>query len=166
MAGVFRPPSSVQETPLIIAPTIEPQPSPTAAILREVFRPSATPSCLNNLLYITDLTIPDGSVISPGATIDKRWQVENNGSCNWDERYRLRLVEGPAMEAVTDQMLFPARSGTRAEIRILFKAPSEPGTYRSAWQANDPLSQPFGDIIYIEIQVTTSGYVPSSQEFK
>jgi len=79
--------------------------------------------------------------------------VQNSGNCNWDERYRLRLIAGPAMQASEEQALFPARSGTRAIIQVVFQAPAEPGTYRSAWQAYNPDGQPFGDVIFIDIVV-------------
>lgn len=91
--------------------------------------------------------------MSPGSSIDKRWLVENRGSCNWDERYRLKRISGPPMAAADEQSLFPARSGTQAVIRVLLTAPSEPGAYHSAWQAYDPQGNPFGDPIFIEIVV-------------
>ena len=114
---------------------------------------SATPACLDNLLFLADLTIPDGSQVPPGATLDKQWQVENNGTCNWDARYRLRLIAGPGLGTASEYALFPARAGNQATIWIHFTAPFEAGAYRSAWQAHSPENQPFGDPIFIEITV-------------
>jgi hypothetical protein len=79
--------------------------------------------------------------------------VENSGSCNWDERYHLKLTDGADLGAAHDQALYPARGGTKAVIRILFTAPSQPGTYRSSWQAYSPDGKAFGDPIFIEIIV-------------
>jgi hypothetical protein len=115
--------------------------------------PSATPECINDLIFLEDLTIPDQTIVSPDATLDKRWKVENNGSCNWDDRYRIKSVSDSKLDTLTEQALYPARSGTQATIRILFDAPSEPGTYQSAWQAFSPLGEPFGEPFYIEIAV-------------
>jgi hypothetical protein len=117
-------------------------------------RPSATPACTNQLTFQDDLTIPDGSAIAPGEVLDKRWQVENSGTCNWDDRYSLRLVAGSDLGAQLQVGLFPARSGTVVPIRILFTAPQEAGPYRSAWQAYGPDGEPFGDQIFIDIVVT------------
>ncbi|MBE0696250.1 MAG: hypothetical protein IH586_04945, partial [Anaerolineaceae bacterium] len=89
----------------------------------------------------------------PDSTLDKRWEVENSGNCNWDEKYRVRLIAGPELSAQKEQALYPARSGTRAVIRFIFKAPLEPGSYRSAWQAYDPNGEPFGDPFFIDIIV-------------
>jgi len=116
-------------------------------------QPSATQSCTSGLIYLEDLSLSDGTVVSPGESLDKRWRVENSGTCNWDARYNLTLVSGPDLGASENQALYPARIGSQAELRIQFTAPQEPGTYRSAWQAHDPQGQPFGDEVYIEIVV-------------
>jgi hypothetical protein len=89
--------------------------------------------------------------VTAGQTVDKQWLVANSGTCNWDVRYRLKLLSGDALGAVTEQALFPARAGTQATLRILFTAPQSPGTYQSAWQAVAPDATPFGDAIYIQI---------------
>ncbi|HNB52989.1 MAG TPA: NBR1-Ig-like domain-containing protein, partial [Anaerolineales bacterium] len=112
-----------------------------------------TPSCTNNLVYLEDLTLPDGTNVNPGETLDKRWQVKNDGTCNWESDYTLRLITGPDMGANPEQALYPARAGTEATLRILYTAPAESGIYRSAWQAFDPSGQAFGDPIFIEIVV-------------
>jgi Ig-like domain from next to BRCA1 gene len=115
----------------------------------------ATPSqaCVAGLTYIEDISIPDGTVVSPGQKLDKRWRVQNSGSCNWDKSFSIRLISGPGMGAAKKQALIPARSEVEAEIRIIFTAPKEPGVYRSAWQAFDPKDNAFGDPFYIEIVI-------------
>jgi hypothetical protein len=116
-------------------------------------RPAVTAACSNNLTFFSDQTIPDGTVVAPEATLDKRWEVHNSGSCNWGENYRVRLIAGSELGAQREQALFPARSDSRVTIRIVFKAPTEPGTYRSAWQAYNPQGEPFGDPFFIEVSV-------------
>ena len=108
---------------------------------------------MDSLAFVQDVTVPDGTVVLPGESVDKQWLIQNNGSCNWDSRYRLRFVGGLEMGATTEQALYPARSGTQATIRITFTAPSEPGTYNTAWQAFDPFGEPFGDPVFMEIIV-------------
>lgn len=105
------------------------------------------------------MTIPDGTVVPPGASIDKQWLVQNNGTCNWDSRYRLKFVGGLEMGAVTEQALFPARAGSQATLRILFTAPSEPGTYTTAWQPIGPNGEPFGDPVFMEINVQVEAQI-------
>lgn len=126
-------------------------PSPTAAE-----RPAtATPACQDGLRFLADITVPDGTIVSPGEAIDKQWQVENSGTCNWNESYRLRRISGPPLDAPDEQALYPARSSTQAVIRVLLVAPPDPGTYRSAWQAYSPQGEAFGDPIYVEILVSS-----------
>ena len=141
-------------TPLAPAAGQNPTPAALAAASPTAdLRPTSTPFCTPGLAYQADLSIPDGTVVAPGASLDKRWQVLNSGTCNWDERYRIKLVAGPAMGSAAELALYPARSGALADIRLLFSAPQEPGAYRSAWQAHDPNGQPFGDPIFIDIIV-------------
>jgi hypothetical protein len=139
-------------TPTLAA---SPQPSiPTETPLApEVIFPSPTPTCIDGLTFIGDVTIPDDSLITPGITIDKQWLVQNSGSCNWDNRYRLRLINGAALGASTEQALFPARAGMQATLQIFFVAPLEPGEYLSEWQVFDPMGIPFGDVFYIKFIV-------------
>jgi hypothetical protein len=128
--------------------TATPEISPTPEL------PSPTPPCSDSLKYLEDLNYPDGTLVSPGQTLEKQWRVENNGTCNWDARYRLKLMDGfPPMGATGEQSIYPARAGTQATLIVKFIAPSEAGTYRTAWQAYGPDGKAFGDPVYLEIIV-------------
>lgn len=142
--GFFRPPTLV--------PTSLP-PTPTLAV------PSGTTQdiqCVNSLSFVSDVTIPDGTTVTAGSSMDKRWEIKNTGTCNWGEGYTLRLISGSEMGVEKEQSLIPARSGNQTVVRIVFTAPSETGLHRSAWQAYDPEGQPFGDLFFIEIEVETT----------
>ncbi len=104
--------------------------------------------------FAQDVTIPDGTTVSPGQTIDKQWLVTNAGSCNWGAGYRLKLVSGEAMGAPTEQALYPAMAGTQATLRLLFTAPQEPGNHSGAWQAFAPDGTAFGEAVYIQVNVS------------
>lgn len=147
-------------TPYLPPTLAVPSPVPTATVTAtvEAPRPTPPPACSSNLTFEEDLTFPDGSLVSPDQSLDKRWQVKNSGACNWDETYTVRLIAGPDLGAPAEQALYPARSGAQAVIRVLLTSPTEPGTYRSAWQAHDSQGEPFGDPFFIEFLVvqTTS----------
>jgi hypothetical protein len=158
---LFIPPTApaplIQPT-FIIQPTREAvaQSTPLPTIIPPTDAPTQTPAtgeCVNSLRFISDLTIPDNSTITYGATIDKQWLVENNGTCHWDSSYRLKFVSGAMLGAPEEIALYPARAGTQATIQILFTAPFTDGIYESAWQAYDPNGNPFGSVIYIRIDV-------------
>ena len=143
------PVSSAEHSGALSATSPEPEAVPTLPL------PSPTPPCNDDLDYLQDLTIPDGTTMAPGQLIDKRWQVSNSGTCNWDERYQLRLVSGDAMGADSSLLLYPARAGTQATLRILFTAPATAGTYECQWQAVNPDGVPFGDAFYMQIVVSS-----------
>jgi hypothetical protein len=143
-SSVYIPPTAaITNTPIpVVTQTEAPQPEITP-----------TPACTNVLTFLSDLTIPDGSVFAPGEELDKQWQLQNDGSCNWDAAYTVQLIAGPDMGAAAEQGLYPARSGTAFAYQIIFTAPEDPGAYRSAWQAYDPARAAFGDPFFIDIVV-------------
>jgi hypothetical protein len=139
------------QSPFVPPPPAQSSPTPAGEVVEP--RQQATATCQDGLSYISDVTIPDGEEVQANATLDKRWEVKNSGNCNWDERYRLRLISGEGLSVEEEQMLYPARSGTQAILRIVFKAPDTPGSYRSAWQAYNPDGQAFGDAVFIDFVV-------------
>jgi len=153
--------NSTQISSLYLPPTPAVSPMPpggklvasTATSTSPAPAPALPVNCTNSLVYLEDITIPDGSPAGSGEVLDKQWKVENAGTCNWDSSYRIKLIAGPSLEAPGEQALYPARSGSQATIRIIFTAPDEAGRYRSAWQAYDPQDAPFGDPIFIEFVV-------------
>lgn len=151
-------------TPELVTATLSPSPEPAepeATATPEVEAtstpeaPSPTPICEASLRYLEDVTIPDGTLVTPGQAIEKQWRVENNGSCDWEASYRLKLVDGyPPLGATGEQALYPARAGSEAILTMAFSAPLEPGDYRTAWQAYRPDGTAFGDVVYMVITVS------------
>lgn len=134
-------------------------PSPQVSIPTEPQNPTQppastpTPTCVDGLAFVGDVTIPDFSIVTPGSSLDKQWRFQNSGSCNWDSRYRLRLVGGNPLGASTEQALFPARAGFQVILQILFIAPTEPGEYVSEWQVFDAKGIPFGEMFFMKVIV-------------
>ena len=138
---------------LFVPPTALASPSPEPTDIPTESPTNVAPTCHNDLIFVSDITIPDGSVVLPGDALDKRWEVQNTGSCNWDPSYSLRLISGAGL-GVADQLpLVPAIAGEIAEIRVEFSAPADPGYYLTEWQVHDANENPFGDSIIIEIVV-------------
>jgi hypothetical protein len=151
----FRPPTI---EPPLIEPTFILQPTKQVVVIQPTPLPTVVPTvnpqdCSNNLHFVDDVTVRDNSFITYGASVDKQWLVENNGTCNWNASYRLKHLGGAELGAPEEVMLYPARAGTQATIQIIFTAPFTDGVYESAWQAFDPKGNPFGDPIYIRITV-------------
>jgi hypothetical protein len=148
----FRPPT--KPAPTQILSTTTPIPAlytitPTSTVTST---PTAVP-CENNFEFIEDLTIPDGTTISTGVTVDKQWLVKNSGTCNWDSTYRLKWIGGDPLGAAQEQILYPARAGAQTILRITFTAPTAEGTYESSWRAYSKDGDAFGDPVFMKIVV-------------
>lgn len=135
------------------SPTIPPYIPTDTLISTPPIISSPTPICVSRLIFARDVTIPDFSIVAAGSLLDKQWLVQNSGSCNWDNLYRIRLVSGDGLGASPEQALYPARAGMQATLRILFTAPMVQGEYYSEWQAFDSQGIPFGDTFFIKIIV-------------
>jgi len=148
----FRPPT--QPGPTQTLPTTTPVPQLFTAVPTPTLTATFPGPCTNSLDFLDDITIEDGTIVSPGAVIDKHWLVQNSGSCDWDSTYRLRWIGGDPLGADDEQALYPARAGTQATLRILFTSPMIEGPSESSWQAVDPNGNVFGDLIYMKIVVS------------
>ncbi|HEX8990779.1 MAG TPA: NBR1-Ig-like domain-containing protein [Anaerolineales bacterium] len=149
---IFIPPTAAA-APTQAVTAIPASPTATLAPTATPVPPTPTP-CTNNLSFVHDITVPDGTSVLPGELVDKQWLVTNTGSCNWDSSYRLKFLTGDAMGAPTEQALYPARAGAQATLRIVFHAPKDAGNYATAWQAVAPDGTAFGEAVYMQVNVT------------
>lgn len=150
--------SKIDYTPFV-APTLEPTKEPTATPVSPTPTPvpglevSSSTGCKDNLVYLSDVTIPDGTVVLTGSTLDKQWEVRNNGTCAWGEGYTMTLYDGNSLGTPDEQDMPVIGAGETGTIRMLLSAPETPGEYMSAWQASNPDGTPFGDPIFIDFVV-------------
>jgi hypothetical protein len=92
--------------------------------------PTATPPpCYDGLEFVEDVTVPDGTEMSPGQDFDKVWRVRNTGTCAWDGSYQVAFVQGDRMEGESEAVSGTVISGATYDITIDQKAPNSPGTY-------------------------------------
>lgn len=118
--------------------------------------------CLNDARFIEDLTIQDGTIVIPGERIDKRWSVQNSGTCDWGAGYSLvRLGDDPFL-GEDEIALYPARAGSSAVWQVILEAPDEPGDYLSHWQAQNPQGYLFGDSVFLLVVVEEPTPVPTA----
>ncbi|MGD8603702.1 MAG: NBR1-Ig-like domain-containing protein [Anaerolineales bacterium] len=134
--------------------TLTPQPTATSTSPPEATpAPTEVVDCRDDILFLNDLTIPDGTSFSPGELLDKRWSVENSGTCDWGPGYRLVRIGQDAFEGPEAVDLYPARAGATAVLQVLLQAPQVPGEYISLWQAQAPDGTFFGEELYLLIVV-------------
>lgn len=128
----------------------------------------ATPTadgCTPGLVYESDVTIPDGTVLRPGAAFTKTWSVRNAGGCAWGEGFALRQVGGDDMRAAAAVPVAPAAPGETAEVSARLTAPDAPGRYAGVWQLCGPAEcypQRLTVVIVTEAAARSSAPVRSS----
>jgi cell division septation protein DedD len=105
-------------------------------------------------VWISDVTIPDGTVLAPGQAFVKTWLLQNAGSCTWSSDYSLTFVSGNAMEGSTTTINQSVASGNQAQISIALTAPDTEGTFTGYWRLTNEQGIAFGISVYVQIVVS------------
>jgi len=127
-------------------------------IVQEPALPPSPPDCVNNALFLADLTYEDNPaqgiipVVSPGQRIYKAWLLKNTGTCHWGEGYRLVYAGGAELDWESPYVP-PTASGGKAVVLVTLFAPTAPGEYKMYWRMQDPSGNRFGDTIWVWIKV-------------
>jgi len=117
----------------------------------------------NRAAFISDVTIPDGVEIPPGSIFTKIWEIQNNGSCTWDNTYSVAFTgEGSSLSAdipapiLADEKVEP---GEIVRISYELTAPDQFGPYYSEWKLLNGNGDLFGigedgdEAFWLEIEV-------------
>jgi hypothetical protein len=109
--------------------------------------PEELESCTDAAAFIEDVTIPDDTVMEPGETFTKTWQLSNAGSCTWDDEYSLVFFDGDRLGA-PDPIPLPATvpPGDTIDLSVTLgvSEESEPGTFRGEWKLRNARGILFG----------------------
>lgn len=155
VAGVTQTAAAFTATP---APTETPTSTPSLDITET---PTSTPTqagtptevICDNLVFISDATVPDGMVIAAGQEFVKTWKVKNTGSCSWTTGYSIIFAYGEKLGGQTTALIAEVLSNTEAEISITLKAPLIPGNYGSYWRLANNNGSAFGTVLTVVITV-------------
>ena len=102
-------------------------------------------SCRNSIGFVKDLSIPDDTIILPGAEFSKGWQLRNTGTCPWTTDYGLTFVGGDGIPGARDVPLeADVAPGETVDLYVTLSGPENSGTYRDNWQLRDANGEPFG----------------------
>lgn len=136
-------PSQIERVPVIV-----PTPTPIP--------PFGQPAdCKNVMVYMSDVSYPDGTKVNPGTDFVKTWRIYNNGSCKWYEGYSIEFVDGDYMggnSAIVPTLTIP---GTTVDVPMELQAPQVPGQYVGYYQLRAPDGTFFGPKLTANIIVTT-----------
>ncbi len=117
-------------------------PSPTPPVTSTPTPP--TSSC-DKAQFIADVTVPDGTLMSPGQVFDKTWRLKNIGTCTWTTAYKLVFVGGEPMGGPAEANLpREVPPGSTVDLTVRLTAPSVGGLYRGYWQFKNASGVLFG----------------------
>jgi len=141
--------AAITPSPTRLSATLTPLTSPTPLSTR--VPPTAPPPGSSNIVpcyraeYVADVTIPDGTIVSPGASFMKRWSVKNTGSCTWNSSYKFVFMDGDVLGGAYVYN-FPAVAAPNqtVEIPIQLYAPTENGAFTGYWKIQAPDKTVFG----------------------
>lgn len=158
-------PAEVLEATSTSIPTETPLPSVTVTLepTSTIFVPTHTPNpkaldyaeqeppegC-NVAGFIFDVTAPDGTVVDRKVSFTKTWRLKNDGTCTWNDRYKIYFVSGERLSGPKSQVLteIDVPPGATIDVSVVLTAPKDPGEYKGYWGLKDGGDYPFGISIY------------------
>jgi next-to-BRCA1 protein 1 len=150
-------------TPTSQPPTETPTQEPPTATAAPVFATDPTQIALgtpgelcDDLSFdplTVDVTILDGTPMTPGQDFVKTWKIKNTGACAWGDGYGLIYSYGEKMNGQPVPLGVLVGIGEEVEVSVNFKAPDKIGEYTSAWQMTNAKGITFGKAIFVKIVV-------------
>ena len=107
----------------------------------------------NNSVFVSDVTYPDNTVVTPGQAIKKTWKLQNTGSCAWTPTYKVTFVSGSAMGGVATAIGITVAPGASGDVTVDMTAPSAAGEVIGYWILTNDSGQNFGSNFYIQVKV-------------
>jgi hypothetical protein len=113
-------------------------------------------------VYISDVTIPDKTVVTPGKVFDKTWALRNTGTCAWTTAYSMTFVSGEKMGGSSTLLTQAVPAQQQANVTVKLTAPTVAGTYSGYWRLANSQGAVFGEQVSVVIVVSGSGTVTAT----
>ena len=129
-----------------ITPTVTgTPPTPTPTNTPGPVTVTVPPSYCDRVQFVRDVTVPDGTMFTPGQTFTKTWRLKNVGSCAWSTSYQLVFFSGQQMSA-PGSVAFTQNVavGQTVDISVNMTAPATAGSYRGYWMFKNASGTLFG----------------------
>jgi len=146
-------PSSGSPAATIASPIFQQQ---TPALLPTIATKAGGVTSCDVAIYVSDVTIPDGTTIADGDYFTKTWKVTNTGSCVWTADYQLVYVSGDSMGGKATAIGRTVNPGESADVSIVLTSSSAKGNITGTWKLSNNKGQTFGDSLTV---VVNSGNV-------
>ena len=114
---------------------------------------SPTDQFCDNAIWVADVSVQDGTEMSPGQGFEKIWRIKNTGSCIWDTGYKLVYGYGEEMSGQARNLNSIINPEETVEVTVVFTAPLTTGSYQSYWRMRNAAGANFGEFFYVDIVV-------------
>ena len=105
-------------------------PAEDIVISREIteadVRANNSAACRNGMMFVSDISLPDGTSLLPNMSATKTWNIQNTGTCTWGEKY---------------------------QVSVPFTTPAQNGEYTAWWQMRGTDGNNFGQTIWYDFKV-------------
>lgn len=117
-------------------------------------------STVDNLAFVADVTIPDGTVVKPNEQFVKTWRVRNTGTSFWSPQFTFGFAEGDLMGATPSVQNLIANVDVKntIDLSVTMTAPAQNGAYKGYWQMKNAQGVAFGPKIWVSITVSDGTY--------
>ena len=134
-------------------PEVTAAPSNTAAPTNNPFVTTPTGIICDDAAWVQDVTVPDGTQMTPGQDFVKTWLVRNTGSCTWGSGYRIIHGYDETMDGIAEPLAGTVAPGEEVEVSVRFRAPAAVGEHSSYWRMQNAGGSAFGEFLFVTIVV-------------
>ncbi|HEY5982268.1 MAG TPA: NBR1-Ig-like domain-containing protein, partial [Anaerolineales bacterium] len=96
-------------------------------------------ACTDAAAFVSDVTIPDGTVVHANTAFTKTWKLKNAGSCTWDSGYLVSYIRGTGTTMIQQpsysivQQGQTVAPGETVNVSVPLTSPVQNGNYASYW---------------------------------
>jgi len=147
---------------------LSPAPSPTYFVTLTGTPPTlATPTAekCTQSTFVTDVTIPDGTKMTPNEQFTKTWRVQNSGACPWTTDFSLVFLSGEEMGGSSIAIPNVVQPGQSVDISVDMTAPAKAGNLTGVWMLRDDKGQEFGVKLTVVIDIWVEGMAAANTPY-
>ncbi|MCC6301099.1 MAG: hypothetical protein IT314_17555 [Anaerolineales bacterium] len=108
------------------------------------------------MTFVSDVSIPDNTPMTPGQNFTKTWKVLNSGTCAWEAGFKFAFTGGEQMSGVNFTLPSAVAPNATLDVSVAMIAPNKTGKLRGNWRMQTAGGQFFGDEVYVQIVVSGS----------
>jgi len=147
-------------TPLGVTPFTFNTPAGSAIPTIAIGATVSTKNGCNDANYVGETAPYDGDKVKAGKNISKAWQLDNTGTCTWDEGYAFVFLPDVSSPEIKGYNIVIRKNsndftppGYSQTFVVKLTAPTTSGEYKGYWKMRDDQGNYFGPRVYIDFIV-------------